>query len=202
MNSMNEFMQNLRGVIRGELNTIHTALHGKILAHDPGSNRASVQPLGKFKVEDGRALDYPVIANVPVCFPCSMGGGAGITFPLQEGDGCLLVFHETQMDDYLSGGDSEDPRKYSLNDAICIPGLYPNVIAPSNQHPNDVCISCCGNFLKVGAEGLSGQMNGTGFSFTGGKFTFDGDVVINGISFLGHVHGGVQPGGGSTSTPK
>ena len=43
-----------------------------------------------------------------------------MTFPLQGGDGCLLVFAEGQLDDFLSGGDSSNGRRHDINDAICI----------------------------------------------------------------------------------
>lgn len=208
MNSMNECMKNFRGVVNGEISQIHTALPGRILSYDASSNRAQVQPVGKYQVEDGRALDYPVIANVPIQFPCGMGGKAGITFPIRAGDGCLLVFSESNLDDFLSGGESEDNRHFDLTDAVAIPGLYSGTVASASRYSDDVCLVRGGNYLKVGVDGMSGMMNGTGFSFGSGTFKFDGnmvvsgDVEIGGISFSGHVHGGITPGGGTTSTPQ
>lgn len=195
MSSMNEFMSNMRGLIHGEMNNIHTAIQGTILTYSPGSNRASVQPIGKFKADDGRMFDYPVIANVPICFPTGMGGKAGITFPIQSGDGCLLIFSESQTEDFLSGGDSEDARKFSLNDAVCIPGLYAGSTASSASNPNDVCLSNGSGKVSLGAGGFQGvTADGTNFSFSGG------DLVVNGISLTKHTHPGCQ--GGSTGQPQ
>lgn len=202
MSSMNEYISNFRDMVRGEISQIHTALPGRILSYDTSSNRAQVQPAGKYQVADGRALDYPVVANVPVQFPCGMGGNAGVTFPIRAGDGCLLIFAETNLDDFLSGGESDDGRRFDLTDAVAIPGVYSGVVASANRYSDDVCLSRFGNYMKIGADGLSGEVNGTGFSFSGGKFEFSGDVIVNGISFLGHIHGGVEPGGGNTGAPK
>lgn len=178
-----------------QISLIHTAIPGTVVTYSPSTNRASVQPSGAFKTNDGRSLAYPVIHNTPVIFPMGMGGTAGVTFPITAGDGCLIVFSESQTDDMLSGGDSDDPRKHSLNDAICIPGLYSGA-APSNvANPNDVCISNGSSKMKMGASGFSGTMgDGTSFSFSGG------DLVVNGISLTKHTHPGCQ--GGSTGTPK
>lgn len=196
MNSENEYKANMKQVIGDEINRIHTAIPGVIVAYDPASNRASVQPSGKFKTQDGRGIAYPVINSVPVQFPVGMGGAAGITFPLVAGDGGIILFSETQLEDFTEGGDSDDPRKFSLNDAMFIPGYYSGAAAANVSNPKDVSLHYGGSIVTLGAGGFSGSCNGTTFSFSGG------DLVVNGISLVHHTHGGVEPGGGSTGQPK
>lgn len=195
--SSNEVKDIIKGWMDKRVNNIHTSMPGSIVSYNPGTNRASVQPNGSFKAQDGRNVRYPIVHNVPIQFPMGQGGTAGITFPINPGDGCLLVFSETQNDDFLSGnkGDSPDVRNHSLNDAIAIPGVYPGA-APSNvSNPGDVCLFQGGALVRLNGSEFVGNVGGTNFRFAGG------DLVVNGISLVHHLHTGVTPGGGTTGEP-
>lgn len=181
----NELTAVIKGYTDGALQNVHTALPGTVVSYEASSGKASVQPAGKWKGDDGQEVAYPVIHNVPVLFPCGAGGAAGMTFPLHAGDGCLLVFSESQTDDFLSDSDvSEDPRRHDLNDAICLPGLYNRPVA-GNTFPSDVCVYNGGCMMRVGAGGIT---------VTGG------DLVVNGISVTHHKHRGDS--GGTTGEPQ
>ena len=189
--SPNEVKTIIKGWMDSRVSKIHTAMPGRVVSYDPSTNRASVQPNGDYKSEDGRNIQYPIIHNVPIHFPMGQGGTAGITFPINAGDGCLLVFSETQTDDFLGGnkGDSEDSRRHSLNDAIAIPGVYAGA-APSNvAHPGDVCVFKGGTMLRI-SEGS--------VEITGATLTVSGDVIGGGISLDNHTHMGAH---GKTSPP-
>ena len=196
--SSNEVKHIIKGWMDSRVSNIHTAMPGSIVSYSPSSNRASVQPNGSYKAKDGRNIRYPIIHNVPIQFPMGQGGTSGVTFPISPGDGCLLVFSETQNDDFLGNnrGDSPDVRRHSLNDAIAIPGVYPGA-APSNvSHSGDVCLFQGGALVRLNGSEFTGSVGGTNFSFSGG------DLVVNGISLVHHVHGGVQSGGSTTSEPQ
>ena len=186
----------VRSWINREIGKIHTSIIGTIVSYNSGNGRASVQPQGQYKTDDGRGINYPVIHNVPVQFPCGGGGAMGVTFPIRSGDGCLVVFLESQIDDFLgTGSDSSDPRKFSLNDAICIPGIYTGAGPTVSGKPNDVCIVNNSSTVSLGSSGMQGVLaDGTSFSFSGG------DLVVNGISVTKHVHTGDS--GGTTSKPR
>ena len=189
--SPNEVKTIIKGWMDSRVSNIHTAMPGRVVSYDPSTNRASVQPNGDYKSEDGRNIQYPIIHNVPIQFPMGQGGTAGITFPINAGDGCLLVFSETQNDDFLGGnkGDSEDSRRHSLNDAIAIPGVYAGA-APSNvAHPGDVCVFKGGTMLRISDGSVE---------ITGATLTVSGDVIGGGISLANHTHMGVH---GKTSPP-
>lgn len=193
----NQVVDAFEKTIVSKINQVNTAIPGKIIAYNPGNNRATVQPNGGRTFEDGRTLPYPTISNVPVIFPSGTGGKAGITFPIISGDGCLLVFSQDNMQTYLSKTETDDQRKFQLSDAICIPGLYSGTTATAVSNPNDVCLSNGDSKVSLGAGGFAGNTaDGTTFSFSGG------DLVVNGISLTKHVHGGVETGGGTTSTPQ
>ena len=191
--SENEIKDAIRTMIGRQVSNIHTAIPGTVKAYDAGSNRATVQPFGNFKTDDGRSFPYPVIYNVPVVFPTGAGGSAGVTFPIIAGDGCLLVFGEDNLDDFLLGGDSDDRRKHALNDAICIPGLYSGTTAGA-AHSGDTCLFNGGSMLRLNAGGLSGNVGGTTFSIGGG------DLIVSGISLVHHTHPGDS--GGTTGQPQ
>ena len=192
----NQVKEIIKEWMNDKAENMHTALPGTVVSYDHGSNRASVQPSGSFKAKDGRSISYPIIHQVPVVFPMGCGGSAGVTFPVQGGDGCLLVFSEEQLDDFLSGADSDDQRRHSLNDAICIPGLYSGSAASGPSSSGDVCLMNGSSKIILNSSTFSGSVGGTSFSFTGG------DLVVNGISLTKHVHGGVESGGSTTSTPQ
>ena len=189
--SPNEVKTIIKGWMDSRVSNIHTSMPGRVVSYDPSTNRASVQPNGDYKSEDGRNIQYPIIHNVPIQFPMGQGGTAGITFPINAGDGCLLVFSETQNDDFLGGnkGDSEDSRRHSLNDAIAIPGVYAGA-APSNvSHPGDVCVFKGGTMLRISDGSVE---------IMGATLTVSGDVIGGGISLDNHTHMGVH---GKTSPP-
>lgn len=187
----NEVKTIIKGWMDDHVSNIHTSMPGQIVSYNPSTNRANVQPNGAYKSEDGRNIQYPIIHNVPIQFPMGLGGTAGITFPIAAGDGCLLVFSETQNDDFLGGnkGDSPDMRRHSLNDAIAIPGVYARA-APSNvAHPGDVCVFNGGTMLRISDGSVE---------ITGATLKVSGNVIGGGISLDNHTHAGVH---GETSPP-
>ena len=192
--SDNDVKRIIKDWINTRCNNIHTALPGKIISYEPGKNRAQVQPSGKFKTQDNRDLDYPIIHNVPLIFPMTMDRQAGVTLPVKPGDGVMLIFSETQNEDFLNGKDNLDPRHHSLNDCYGIPGIYADAAPSENSHPDDVCIFHSGALLWLnGREFVGENVGGTNFRFS------DGDLVVNGISVVHHTHPGCQ--GGSTGQP-
>ena len=193
----NERKRIIQGWSKEQIDNVYTALPGTVETFDNRTNRASVKPVGKYKATDGRQLPFPTIHNAPIYFPCGMGGKAGVSFPVRPGDGCLIVFSMQQTEDYLSEGKSDnlDPRKHSMNDALVIPGLYPNAATPNNTHPDDVCFFYDDALLQLNASEFKGSVGGTNFRFA------NGDLVVNGISLVHHVHSEVVKGGDNTGEP-
>ena len=71
-------------------------------------------------------VNYPTVIDCPVLF---LGGGpACLTFPKAQGDQCLLLFNDRDMDNWFSGsatGPVASGRLHSFSDAIAVVGLYP-----------------------------------------------------------------------------
>lgn len=108
---------------------VHTCVPGKILSYSGHSTRiARVEPLVALRTDTGAQVDLPIIDQVPVVFPSSQD--SAIVFPVKEGDCVLLVFSESGIGGFLASDGSrqvppDDQSRFSLTDAIAIPGLWP-----------------------------------------------------------------------------
>jgi len=144
----------VKNAINFNLNGLNTCLPGRIEKYDYTKQKAEVKPLIKKQYKDGTTEALPVIVNVPVVWP--RGGGGSLTFPLNSGDGVLLVFSQRSLDTWLSkGGDSApgDPRKFDLSDAIAIPGLFPFSESGDAEDNTNCLLTFSGGKLKIDNTG-------------------------------------------------
>ena len=213
MQTSNEVKDVIKEWIRKGNEDVHVSMIGKIESYDPGTNRASITPVGSFTAPDWQEIPYPTIHNVPLQYPCGNGGKSGCTFPVRSGDTCIIIFADHQIENFLSGEQSDDMRNHSLNDAYAIPTLFSSGVPSLKSNPDDYC------FFNEGSLAiLNGSMfkctlaNGSTFMLSGSTFTFTmadgtsatiggGDIVVNGISVVHHLHTGVQPGSSNTGEP-
>lgn len=117
----------VRAGVEAGVADLHVALPGRIERFDPATMLADVKPM----IADARTIDdkrtplpFPVIPNVPVQFPG--GGGFRITFPVQPGDACVLIFSDRSLDLWVAKGGEVDPvddRRHALTDAIALLGV-------------------------------------------------------------------------------
>lgn len=123
---------------------------------------------------------YPTFPAVPVIF--LQGGGGAITFPIQTGDTCLLLFLDRDLDAWLTSGQTGLPpqtnRLHSPSDAVAIVGLnsYANGLPPvaldgiEINHPS---VTVNGNLhVNSGA-------NGSFMSADGQLVTVIDGIVVN-----------------------
>ena len=151
------FESAFRTIFRELLTGISTSMPGVVTSFD-GRNRVSVQPAIQILVED-ELQTLPVIEDVPVLYPG--GGGFKITWPISEGDECLLVFAQRDISNWKTQGDVVAPyssRRFDKADAIAIVGLE--------------------SFSGAASVGTSFQITGP----SGGEIDIDalGTVTING----------------------
>ena len=120
---------------------MHTCIPGTIESYDYATQKASVLPSIKMTFYDGTVLSHPIIQHVPVIFPRS--GGASLTFPVNKGDGVLILFSERALERWLSskGGEVEQGvnRRFDLSDAIAIVGLN-SISTPTLGTKDDVVL--------------------------------------------------------------
>lgn len=93
---------------------------GAIESYDPSTGTATVSIKTKFNEKTPYEYDYPKLPNVPVLKT------KYFSHPINKGDGCLLIFLDTDFSAWLDGGEvlaPANPRLHDLNDAIAIVGI-------------------------------------------------------------------------------
>ena len=113
---------------------VHTSIPGVIEKYDGhGKRTATVRPTVKLKALNGENVELPLISNVPVMFPSSRA--FNLLFPLAKGDGVMILFSEAGIGNYLAGTgqvvNADDRTRFSLTDAVAIPGLWTTKNAPT-----------------------------------------------------------------------
>lgn len=183
---------------QGYLNAIedmNTSTIGKITSFNAEKQTATIQPLIRRLLykDNGKSYeivpaDSPPLVNVPVRFPGS--GGWSLTFPINEGDECLLIFTDKSIGLWKKYGGIQDQshykRSHSMRDAIAIVGLR----SPADPLPQ----------FNTDAPEIRSNDGSTKFTIKNGEVTFNGDinvtsgdVVADGISLKTHSH----PAGGT-----
>lgn len=87
-------------------------------------------------------LNYPLLVNCPLMF--LSGGSSYLTFPIQPGDTCIILFADKDIDTWFSSGQINIPnsdRTHDLNDAIAIVGIRSLLNKISNYNTNNVSLS-------------------------------------------------------------
>jgi hypothetical protein len=197
MQTSNEVKNVIKDWIKKGAEDVHVSMIGKVESYDPSTNRASITPVGSLTAPDWKEIPYPTIHNVPLQFPCGNGGKSGCTFPVKSGDTCIIIFADHQIENFLSGEQSDDMRNHSMNDAYAIPTLFSDAVPTLKSNSDDVCLFNNGSLVTLNSSYMKITLaDGTNVSIGGG------DCVVNGISVVHHVHGGVMSGGSKTSQPE
>lgn len=161
---------------------------GKIKIFYPEKQNADIQIDG-----------YPLISAVPVSF--IFGGDFSIQVPIKEGDDCIVLFCDGDLDNWVEGKGyvpafSQD--KHGLNGAVALVGLT-NLNTKINDYVTDgVRIKYKGSIIDLKDSGIeiTGNLKVSGTIETQ-------DVKTSTVASLNtHVHGGVTSGSSTTGTPQ
>lgn len=196
-----------RQIIAAELADVHTCLPGVLVSYD--GQFASVRPTLDKQLANGEVLASPLIARVPMCWPCGdVGGGQGLfSVPLRPGDPLLLHFSERALDDWLNGTDGPpgDPRQFDLSDAFATPMMRPGVMAAADMDkvsmrygPGSITIDAAGRVVITAPGGLAIVAPNT---TTTGNLGIAGTTIGAGVNLNTHRHGGVQQGSDTSGLP-
>ncbi|MEG9688642.1 Gp138 family membrane-puncturing spike protein [Klebsiella michiganensis] len=195
------------------VSAMRVSIPGIIQSFDSDAVTAVVQPAIKGAEQDESgaevSVNLPLLVDVPVVFP--RGGGCTLTFPVKEGDECLVIFADRCIDFWWQSGGVQEPvdgRMHDLSDAFAIvgPQSQANKISGISTKAAQLRTDDGSAFIEVSAGGAvtvtSPQITINGPLQVNGKITSTGDQVAAGISQTGHTHGGVEPGGGNTGVPQ
>jgi hypothetical protein len=121
--------------VRAGCAKVHTSFPATVVAYDPTTQKATVQPALRSRIDDP-LLDRerpeltppPPINNVPVVWPS--GGGVASPWslhgPLAPGDPVTVLVAERSTDEWRTLGAVDntplDARRFDLSDAVAIPG--------------------------------------------------------------------------------
>ncbi|MBP2167720.1 phage baseplate assembly protein gpV [Erwinia toletana] len=192
---------------------MRVSLPGIIQSFNAETVTCTVQPAIKGSAPDqlGNTLstELPLLLDVPVVFP--RGGGCTMTFPVNKGDECLVLFSDRCIDFWWQNGGIQepvDPRMHDLSDAFALVG--PQSQAEKISHISTSAVQVRtddGNsFIELTQGGRvtikSALVTIEGDLQVNGSVTSSGDQIAAGISQSGHTHGGVQSGGSNTGGPQ
>lgn len=170
--------------LTSRMEAVHTCIPGEIVTYEGhGTRRARVRPLVRFASVTGAHVAMPDIDGVPVVFPCTQAGG--LVFPVRPRDAVLLVFSEESIGNYLNNAalglpvDAEDATRFSLQDCIAIPGLYPFGAVPDlNAGDDDAVLAVGGSRVVLGPQGANLQTAAGAFRVNGAGLL----VIANQVS--------------------
>lgn len=119
---------------RNTFYSLNKILPARVVSYDDSDNTVNCEIVLKRNV-DGNEIDYPVMAQCPVII---LGAEANITFPIEAGQTCLLMFADRDLDIFWSSGQKKTPntrRAHAFADAIALIGLRTESEAqPINQN--------------------------------------------------------------------
>ena len=194
--------------------SIHTCAPGKLVAtqqqpngYDPATQKASIEIQFRRVEKDLQSetgvivRNAQVVPNIPVAFPRTQQGY--LTFPLNIGDTGTVIFSDRVLNSWLQSSDAInqtgkaiDPilnREHDYTDGIFMPGLHTdgNSISPSTDQTATVLHDDL--LIKIGRQAE--------------QFAIKGEDAYNAFTTLinnynNHTHnvGGIEPGGGNTTS--
>lgn len=124
-----DLMDIIRTQFRIDMADVHTALPCKVVNvyQDNKQQKVDVVPSVNNLMKDGTGEPSMQILGIPIIFPGSQS--TLISFPINAGDTVLCIFAQRSMDNFKIGSGepttANDMRKFSDQDAIAIPGLFP-----------------------------------------------------------------------------
>ena len=178
----------LNAALDAQRSNLHTSMPGTVTSYDPGTQTVQVQPGIQRLFRGQGAVDLPKLVDVPVFFP--RGGGFVLSFPVQAGDECLLVFSERAIDFWWKNGGSQLPselRTHDLSDAFAFVGFSSNPgvakVSPGLD-PSAVELRSLDGQAKIqidGSQNITVQSN-------------TGDITASSATRTGMIKLNAQPG--------
>lgn len=169
-------LQGLRTVLDGRQAKIWTAMPGIIESVNLSAITVTVQPAIQALATDSSGkqtnVSLPVLQDVPLIFP--RGGGYSLTFPVKQGDECLVVIASRCIDNWWQHGGVQpqfELRLHDLSDGFAIVGPYsqPKVIQNISSSTTQLRSDDGKNYVEV--DGSSEKIN---------AITLNASAVIDG----------------------
>ena len=109
---------------RDVLKNINCVKIGTIQKFDSTKKTVEVQIVFKRVLPDETTRSMPILVDCPVF--TLQGGGGALTFPIEAGDECVVLFADRNIDAWFANGGQAAPfdgRLHDLSDGIALVGL-------------------------------------------------------------------------------
>lgn len=119
-----QLLDALRRLQRETFKTLNCVKVGQINRFDGTKKTAEVQILFKRVLPGDQVASYPVLVDVPIF--TLQGGGVAVQMPITQGDQCLVLFSDRNLDIWFQNGAEAAPlndRCHDLSDGIALVGL-------------------------------------------------------------------------------
>jgi hypothetical protein len=125
---------------------------GEIVSFDGATRTATIQLQQKKVLPDGTEVSQPQLLNCPVVF--MLGGGAMLEMPVAEGDQCVVLFCDRDIEPWFNTGAEAvpmTPRAHSIADGIALMGVIPtnSTVYPDSVSGSQVLLKFGSNNVKL-----------------------------------------------------
>ncbi|QUG75959.1 translation initiation factor IF-2 [Erwinia sp. E602] len=185
------------------MSAMRVSTPGIIQSYNPIAMTCTVQPAIKGVESDGNggmvSASLPLLVDVPLVFPSA--GGCTITFPVKEGDECLLVFGDNCIDFWWQSGGVQEPvddRQHDLSDAFAIIGPRSQARKLANISTSTLQMRTDDGLAYIELDPASHKVNIVapgGVNVTAPLAEFSDAVTIKGLlSWMGGMVGSITDG--------
>lgn len=152
------------------LSSINCVQIGRVKSFNSSKQTAEINIQVKRRVNGRDIIDYPMLVDCPVFF--LQGGGGYIDLPVSEGDYCLILFNDRDIDTWFSSANVAEPatnRAHDLSDGFALVGINPStrilnidgalvrIVGPGGS--DNISISDSGE-INIGTGGNSAARKG------------------------------------------
>lgn len=174
----------LKSMQKNIATSLRVSLPAKVTGFDPEKQTISCIPTVREYINiNGKTsfITLPELKDVPIQMP--RGGNWILTFPIQIGDECMVIFQDLCIDGWWFRGDIQnwnDLRRHDLSDAIAIfsPWSQPNKVP--NYNTKDVELRSLDGSQKVVLSEDGGKLIFPKGYTVEGNGTFNGNLQVNG----------------------
>ncbi|KFK92010.1 MULTISPECIES: phage baseplate assembly protein V [unclassified Serratia (in: enterobacteria)] len=190
--------------------SIRVAIPGIIQSFDPVAVTCVVQPAIKgYETDDSgdrTSTSLPLLVDVPVIFP--RGGGVTLTFPVNAGDECLVLFADRCIDFWWQNGGVQEPvdgRSHDFSDGFALVGPQSQAqkISGISTSAAQLRTDDGAAFIELDPESHAVNVTTPGkliASAQGGTEITSPEIVLNGnVTINGNLSQGMGAAGGTAT---
>ncbi len=145
------------------LRNTYVSVPCKVIKYSADTQEVVVKPLIRRKLPyHSEEQELPEVTQVPVQFPSADGGNMFMSFPIKKDDIGMLLFMDSDSDNYMvSDGskvvNSDSFSNHDLNDAFFIPGVRPEKNRLKQVSANNIQIHNNNMNIEISTDGIKLQ---------------------------------------------